>query len=108
MKRLHLALGVHDIAATVADYTQRLGQAPDLVIPDTYALWRTEHLNLSVRQTDAAIAGNLRHLGWESDQTSTFTTEVDCNGIPWEYFTAQQQAAEIQAIWPEAMYEPTA
>ncbi len=106
-KRFHLALGVIDLAATIADYQVRLGQAPDLVIPHTYALWRTDHLNLSLRQLPAPDPGQpapapLRHLGWEVDSTDSFTTTIDCNGIPWETFTAAQQRAEILALWPEA------
>ncbi len=34
MKKLHLALSTHNIAAVVADYTQRLGLAPCLLIPE--------------------------------------------------------------------------
>lgn len=50
MKKLHLALAVADIEHTVADYTRCFGQEPDLVVPQTYALWRTAQLNVSVRQ----------------------------------------------------------
>ena len=101
MKKLHLALGVENLEATVADYSQRFGQPPTLVIPATYALWRTETLNISVRQVAAPQGGPLRHLGWEDDQAAEFSQDTDCNGIVWEHFTAAQQAAEIAALWPD-------
>lgn len=31
-KRLHIAIAVADVAASVADYSQRLGQEPEVVI----------------------------------------------------------------------------
>lgn len=108
MKKLHLALGVADIEATVSDYTQRFGQGPDLVIPGTYALWRTAHLNVSVRCTGNDEVGKLRHLGWETDDAESFTSETDCNGILWEHFTAKHQAQEIKEAWPDVAYEPKA
>jgi len=108
MKKLHIALSAHDIAAVVADYTQRLGSAPCLLVPGQYALWRTETLNLSVRQDAALNPGTLRHLGWEDASTPAFTQEVDANGIVWERFSAAQQAAEINGLWPAAAYVPDA
>ncbi|MBL4713954.1 MAG: hypothetical protein JKY64_05470 [Alcanivorax sp.] len=107
MQKLHLALGVADITATVADYTKRLGQEPDLVISGTYALWRTSQLNVSVRKTESE-AGKLRHLGWETDDAESFTSEIDCNGILWERFSARHQAQEIHEAWPDVLYEPNA
>jgi catechol 2,3-dioxygenase-like lactoylglutathione lyase family enzyme len=106
MKRLHLALGVRDIAATVTDYSRRLGQTPSLVIPGEYALWRTAQLNVSVRLVDEKQAGQLRHLGWEDDSAEGFSSDVDCNGILWELFDAREQAREIHEIWPEVDYTP--
>jgi catechol 2,3-dioxygenase-like lactoylglutathione lyase family enzyme len=104
MKRLHLAIATHDIAATVQDYTQRLGAAPVVVVPGDYALWRTETLNFSVRQDSTCEPGTLRHLGWEDDEAPTLTTDTDCNGLLWEHFAAHHQAAEIHEIWPHAHY----
>lgn len=108
MKKLHLALAVADIEHTVADYTRRFCQDPDLVIPQTYALWRTDQLNVSVRQTRPEEAGKLRHLGWESSDAEEFTSDVDCNGIVWETFSAEDQAREIKETWPDVDYEPKA
>ncbi|ACB00460.1 MULTISPECIES: hypothetical protein [Cyanophyceae] len=105
MKKLHLALSTDKIAATVADYTARLGTAPYLFIPGEYALWRTSSLNLSVRQDSTCPPGSLRHLGWEDPTAVEFTQEVDVNGIIWERFNAQHQADEINKIWPAADYK---
>ncbi|QCS48312.1 hypothetical protein FEK30_02025 [Picosynechococcus sp. PCC 11901] len=105
MKKLHLALSTDKIAATVADYTARLGTAPCLFIPGEYALWRTSSLNLSVRQDSTCPPGSLRHLGWEDPTATEFTQEVDVNGIIWEGFNAQHQADEINKIWPAADYK---
>lgn len=105
MKPLHLALGVRDIAETVSDYTRRLGQPPVLVVPGEYALWRTDQLNLSVRRVADEQVGQLRHLGWEDPAADGFSSDVDCNGVHWERFNAQEQAREIREIWPAVDYE---
>ena len=94
-QKFHLALGVHDIEESIREYSQRLGQPPQVVIPQEYALWRTDTLNVSIRKVSKEQPGGLRHLGWEQEGIQSFRTEIDCNHIPWEYFTADQQAQEI-------------
>jgi catechol 2,3-dioxygenase-like lactoylglutathione lyase family enzyme len=106
MRIIHIAIGVTDIAASVTDYTRRLDAAPVLVVPGEYALWRTETVNLSIRRVAAELSGQLRHLGWEDDACEVFVMENDVNGIAWERFTPEQQAAEIRAAWPDADYTP--
>ncbi len=100
-KKFHLALGVENISLSIQEYTQRLGQSPQIIIPDEYALWRTDTLNVSIRKAPASEAGHLRHLGWELEETPAFFSEIDCNHIPWEYFSATQQVSEIQKAWPD-------
>lgn len=102
MKKFHIAISTDKIDATVADYSQRFGVAPCSFIPGEYALWRTESLNVSVRQDPSCTSGSLRHLGWEDPTAATFTQDTDVNGIVWERFSAEQQAEEIRDIWPEA------
>jgi catechol 2,3-dioxygenase-like lactoylglutathione lyase family enzyme len=102
MRRIHIAIATHDIAATVEDYSKRFGLQPCVVVANEYALWRTESFNFSVRQDTRCQPGELRHLGWEDEAAQTFTSETDCNGILWEQFAAHHQAAEIQEIWPYA------
>lgn len=104
MKRIHIAIATRDIAATVADYTTRLGTTPCVTIANEYALWRTESVNLSVRQDTSAKPGALRHLGWEDPGAADFTQSVDINGIVWENFTVEQQAEEIEETWPGRGY----
>lgn len=106
MKKLHIAISTDRIAETVADYSQRLNAEPCLVIPGEYALWRTESLNLSIRQDAAAAPASLRHLGWEDPEATGFTQDTDVNGLVWERFNAQHQADEINQLWPEAGYKP--
>ena len=106
MRRIHIAIGVTDIAASVTDYTRRLGAAPVVVVSGDYALWRTDTINLSIRRVAAGMAGQLRHLGWEDEACEAFTVETDVNGIAWERFTAEQQAGEIQSAWPDTDYLP--
>jgi len=106
MKKLHLAIATNDIEATVKDYTIRLNTPPSLVIPGAYALWRTATLNISVRKDQSCDPGSLRHLGWEDPSATKMTMETDTNGIIWENFTAEQQAAEIRDIWAEVDYQP--
>ena len=106
MKKLHIALSVSDIEQSVQDYSIRLSQEPDLVIPGEYALWRTDTLNLSIRRVAEEPSGTLRHLGWENPEATAFTKAVDSNGILWEEFSAQQQASEIEKAWPGTQYQP--
>jgi hypothetical protein len=103
MKRIHIAISVGDIASSVEDYSRRLGCQPCIVVPNEYALWRTDTVNFSVRQTVDGI-GVLRHLGWEDSASNNFTKEVDTNGITWEAFSPDAQATEIKNIWPHANY----
>lgn len=105
MKKFHLALSTADIAATITDYNKRLGFTPCVVIPGEYALWRNDCLNISVRLDTGCKTGDLRHLGWETPAASGFSETVDVNGITWEEFTAEQQAQEIEAIWPGTAYQ---
>ncbi|MGB5636597.1 MAG: hypothetical protein WBM44_21605 [Waterburya sp.] len=106
MKKLHLAISTNDIEATVKDYSIRFNAQPCLVIAGEYALWRTPTLNVSIRKDKSCSPGSLRHLGWEDPTASMMSTESDVNGIVWENFTVEQQAAEIREIWPEINYQP--
>ena len=99
-RKFHLALGVTNIEESIQEYTRRLGQDPEVIVPQSYALWRTDTLNVSIRMVSHPQDCGLRHLGWEQEGIPTFITEMDCNQIPWEYFTADQQAQEISEIWP--------
>ena len=106
MKKLHIAISTDKIEKTVLDYNARLSAEPCLYIRGEYALWRTDFLNISIRQDTNCEAGTLRHLGWEDPNASEFSQEADVNGIIWERFTPQQQADEINELWPEANYYP--
>ena len=106
MKKLHIAISTNKINETIVDYSKRLGTVPCSFIPNEYALWRTEFLNLSIRQDPECTPGELRHLGWEDALTPEFSQETDVNGIVWESFSAQQQADEINELWPQANYQP--
>lgn len=106
MKKLHLALSTHDIETTVKEYTQRFGAEPVLVVENEYALWRTDTLNVSVRNDPTCKPGELRHLGWEDPDADSFSSETDCNGILWERFSAQVQADEIEEVWPGTTDQP--
>ena len=106
MKKIHIAISTMNISATVKDYSQRLNCQPSVIVANEYALWRTKCLNLSVRQDPGCKPGELRHLGWEDSSANEFTSVTDVNGILWENFSAQQQANEIKAIWPDTEYSP--
>lgn len=105
MNKFHIAISTNNIDETVKDYSARLGSEPCSVVKGEYALWRTETLNVSIRHDKDCTTGSLRHLGWEDSNTSDFSEETDVNGIVWEKFTADQQADEINAFWPQAKYE---
>ncbi len=100
MKKIHIAIGVLDIKRSIEDYSQRLGCQPAVVVPNEYALWRTEALNFSIRR-DSNDPGKPRHLGWEDSSAREFTKDMDNNGIVWERFTAEQQSDEIKSLWPK-------
>ena len=102
MRKLQIALGVRSITDSIADYTQRVSNQPHVIVPNEYALWRTENVNFSNRQIPAGEVPGLRHLGWEDDAASAFTDTRDCNGILWEEFGASQQLQEILELWPDA------
>lgn len=106
MKKLHIAISTNKIEESIKDYSIRLGLEPCSIVQNEYALWRTHTLNLSIRQDPTCTIGELRHLGWEDDLAQSFSEEKDVNGITWERFTAQQQADEINELWPEANYNP--
>ena len=100
-KKFHVALSVADLDASIADYAARLGVSPSAVVPGTYALFRTETLNLSIR-VSPGDAGKLRHLGFEDPSADGFASDEDVNGIVWERFDEAQQREEILALWPHA------
>lgn len=99
---LHLALSTRDLTASIADYSQRLGCAPRVVVPGVYALWRSPQINCSLRYDADAAPGTLRHLGWEDADCPAFSAAEDCHGLLWERFSAEQQMAEILELWPAA------
>jgi hypothetical protein len=106
VNKLHIAISTNKIEESVKDYSHRLGVEPCSFVQNEYALWRTDSLNVSIRQDLTCPPGELRHLGWEDDSASEFSVEKDVNGIAWERFSSQQQADEINALWPEAKYQP--
>ena len=105
MKEQHIAISTDKIEAAVSDYTARLEVEPCSYIPNQYGLWRTECLNVSIRKDAACTPGELRHLGWEDPTAEEFSQDTDVNGIVSECFSPQQQADEINEVWPVANYQ---
>ena len=104
-RRFHVALAVHQLDPTVADYTARLGEPPVAVVPGRYALWRTPEINLSVSVVDPvdAPAGSLSHVGFEDPAAVAGPRQTDVNGVLWEAFTTAHQDDEIvRAYGPPA------
>lgn len=111
MRKFHIAIGVADVDAAVSDYSERLQAEPVSHIAGEYALWRTPETNFSIRQVSEAEGsgqrvGQVRHIGFEDSEASEFSTSIDANGLLWEHFTAEQQAEEINQLWPSAAYVP--
>jgi hypothetical protein len=96
MKRFHISIGVADLEASIADYSNRLGCAPDVVIAGRYARFRTETLNFTLSCKPQQPAGTIRHLGFEDPAASGFSEETDRNGIVWESFSLHTQNDEIR------------
>jgi hypothetical protein len=94
MKRFHIALAVADLGESIADYSERLGQPPSVVVPGQYAMWRTDLLNFSINEKPER-AGQLRHVGFEDDAAEGYSSSVDVNGIEWELFPAAEQDVRI-------------
>lgn len=98
MKRFHIALAVKNLTASVADYSQRLGAPPTVVVPAKYAMWRTDTLNFSINEMPAR-AGQMRHLGFEDDSVEGFASDLDVNGIEWERFSPTAQDDKIVEMY---------
>ena len=106
MKKLHIAISTNRLKESIEDYSFRLGVEPCIVVEGEYALQRTNTLNVSIRNDPKCHPGELRHLGWEDSIVTEFSQDTDVNGIVWEHFSAQQQADEINVVWPEVNYVP--
>ena len=102
MKRFHIALAVKDLQASIADYTQRLGQEPSAVVAGKYAMWRTDLLNFSINQMPEK-AGQLRHIGFEDSQVREYASSRDVNGIEWELFSPKAQDEKIVEVYGVAV-----
>ncbi|MCG6540143.1 hypothetical protein MCB86_08650 [Pseudomonas sp. KSR10] len=98
MKRFHIALAVDDLDDSIADYSRRLGQSADVVVPGRYAMWRTDQLNFSINQ-QTGHGGQLRHVGFEDDGVQGFSSETDVNDLIWESFSADEQDRRIKAMY---------
>lgn len=98
MRRIHVALAVDSLEATVADYTARLGAEPVAVVPGKYALWRTPEVNLSVN-ADTSPEQRLRHIGFEDDTVMAKQEDHDVNGIMWETFSPTWQDEGIVRVY---------
>jgi hypothetical protein len=98
MRRFHIALAVADVANSIRDYTNRLGQAPTVVVNGKYAMWRTQQLNFSINELPHH-AGQLRHLGFEDESAQGFFVERDINGIEWELFSPDDQHKKIREMY---------
>ncbi len=96
-RRFHIALAVDDVDSVVRDYTERLGAPPVQQVPDTYALWRTPEINLSISKGEGGV--RLRHVGFEDDGAPEKTTATDCTGLVWERFAPDHQDAEIEKVY---------
>jgi hypothetical protein len=94
MKRFHIAIAVKDLNASIADYNQRLSQPATAIVPGKYAMWRTNCLNFSINQVPEC-AGQLRHLGFEDDLATGFSSSYDVNAIEWECFSSEAQNRKI-------------
>ena len=98
MRRFHIALAVRDLVASIEDYSRRLGARPTVVVAGNYAMWRNDQMNFSINQLPER-AGQLRHLGFEDDAASGFSSEHDVNGIEWELFSPRAQDDKIREIY---------
>ena len=104
MQRFHISISVSDFAASVADYSGRLGCSPCVVSDGRYALWKTELLNFTISCKEGQKAGTVRHIGFEDEAEKNFREEKDVNNIIWEYFSPEMQQKEIEEKFPGAKH----
>jgi len=105
MQKIHIAISVYNLDESIKDYTFRFGIKPEVIVPDRYALFRTEILNFSISKREGIEGGQLRHFGFEVDDTLKFKEEKDINGFIWEEFSASAQRDEILSRWPNAIFK---
>jgi len=98
MKRFHIAIAVRDLEESITDYNARFNQQPAAVVPGKYAMWRTNLLNFSINQMPEKT-GQLRHVGFEDDAVTGYSSTIDANGIEWESFSQQEQDQRIVAAY---------
>ena len=102
MKRFHIAIAVRSLEESITDYSARFNQQPAAVVPGKYSMWRTDLLNFSINQMPADTqmrAGHLRHVGFEDDAVTGYSSTIDANGIEWESFSQQEQDQRIVAAY---------
>ena len=63
MKRFHVALGISDVGSPAGDYSLRRGSWPDLLSHGTYAFWRKDVVNQSIRKAGQEEGGARRGHG---------------------------------------------
>ncbi len=105
MKRFHISISTDNFAASLADYSRRLGCQPCVVAEGRYALWRTELLNFTISCKAGQLPGVVRHIGFEDEAEKGFREERDANGITWEYFSKEAQDEETKVKFPDVVYE---
>jgi hypothetical protein len=98
VRRFHISLAVADLAASIRDYSARLGVEPTAIVAGKYAMWRTTQLNFSINQMPER-AGQLRHLGFEDSAAGDFSVDRDVNGIEWELFSPAAQDEKIVEVY---------
>jgi catechol 2,3-dioxygenase-like lactoylglutathione lyase family enzyme len=102
VRRFHISLAVANLAASIRDYSARLGVEPTAVVAGKYAMWRTSQLNFSINEMPAR-AGQLRHLGFEDSAAGEFSSDHDVNGIEWELFSPKAQDEKIVEVYGVAV-----
>lgn len=98
MRRIHIALAVAELDESIADYSRRIGADPTVVVSGKYAMWRTDQMNFSINEIPNR-AGQLRHLGFEDDDVTGFSSDHDPNNIMWELFSPQAQDDKIREMY---------
>ncbi len=96
-KRFHITLQVADLAGSVQDYCEILGQQPCCVIADRLALWRLNELNFLLRARDRQRTAVLQ-LGWEFDYLDEAQRFKDCNQLSWLFFATNMQDDAISRL----------
>lgn len=107
MKKFHISVSVEDFEESLSNYSSLLSAEPLVIVPNRYAMWKTDLLNFTISKKEGQGGGTIRHIGFEQEGYERIFEHRDNNNITWEFFSQKAQIEEIKKRWPDAkFYQP--